>query len=68
VHIVEKLLRDFEEGKKDSEDFWINLNGKLIYIRYFAIRDQNGEYAGTLEVTQEISSIKELKGEKRLMD
>ncbi|TYP56098.1 DUF438 domain-containing protein [Thermosediminibacter litoriperuensis] len=67
-HIVEKILRNFKEGKKDVEEFWINLHGKLVYIRYFAVRDEAGNYMGTIEVTQEISRIKELQGEKRLLE
>lgn len=68
VHIVEKLVQDFKDGKKDVEEFWINMGGKMIYIRYFAVRDENGEFIGTLEVTQDITKIKELEGEKRLVD
>jgi hypothetical protein len=68
VHIVEKLLQDFKEGKKDFEEFWLNLQGKMIYIRYFAVRDEKDEYIGTLEVTQDIGGIKALEGEKRLID
>lgn len=67
VDIVEKILKSFKEGKKDHSDFWINLNNKLIYIRYFAIRDQNKNYLGTLEVTQDITQIKSLEGERRLL-
>jgi len=66
--VVEKILKNFKEGKKDSEEFWINMKGKLIYIRYLAVRDEEGKYVGTLEVTQEISGIKELQGEKRLIE
>lgn len=66
--VVEKILKNFKEGKKDVEEFWINLKGKLIYIRYFAVRDEEGNYMGTLEVTQEIGRIKELQGEKRLLE
>ncbi|SHM81714.1 PAS domain-containing protein [Caldanaerovirga acetigignens] len=66
--VVEKILKNFKEGKKDAEEFWINLKGKLIYIRYFAVRDEEGNYVGTLEVTQEIGRIKELQGEKRLLE
>jgi DUF438 domain-containing protein len=66
VHIVEKIVEDFKSGKKDNEDFWINMGGMFVYIRYFAVRDENGEYMGTLEVTQNIKPIQELKGEKRL--
>lgn len=67
VHIVEKLVQDFKDGKKDVEEFWINMGGKMIHIRYFAVRDENGEFIGTLEVTQDITKIKELEGEKRLV-
>jgi len=68
VHIVEKLVQDFKEGKKDVEEFWINMRGRMIYIRYFAVRDEKGEFVGTLEITQDITKIKELTGEKRLLE
>ncbi|MGI6584881.1 MAG: DUF438 domain-containing protein [Lutisporaceae bacterium] len=67
VHIVENLVEDFKAGKKDSEDFWIRMGGKYVYIRYFAIRDENGEYVGTMEVTQDIKPIQDISGEKRLV-
>ena len=67
VHIVEKLVEDFKTGRKDSEDFWIKMGGLFVYIRYFAIRDEKGEYMGTMEVTQNIKPIQELTGEKRLV-
>ncbi|MDA8229419.1 MAG: DUF438 domain-containing protein [Desulfitobacterium hafniense] len=67
VHIVEKIVEDFKSGKKDHEDFWIKMGGKYVYIRYFAVRNEKGEYLGTMEVTQDIKPIQELTGEKRLM-
>ena len=67
VHVVNKMLEDFKAGKKSSEDFWINIKGMYVYIRYFAVRDEEGEYLGTLEVTQDIKPIQEITGEKRLM-
>jgi uncharacterized protein len=67
VHTVEELLADFKSGKKDSEDFWIKVRDKFVYIRYFAVRDANGEYVGTLEFTQNIDPIKAIEGEKRIM-
>lgn len=67
VHVVEDLLADFRAGKKDSEDFWIETRGKFVYIRYFAVRDDNGTYLGTLEFTQNIAPIKEITGEKRIL-
>jgi PAS domain S-box-containing protein len=68
VDVVEKIVNSFREGKRDSVDFWINLKGREIYIRYFAVRDKQSSYLGTLEVTQDITEIKKLKGEKRLLD
>lgn len=67
VHIVNKLLDDFRAGRKDNESFWIKMGDIYVYIRYFAVRDNDGEYMGTLEVTQNIKPIKEIDGEKRLL-
>jgi PAS domain S-box-containing protein len=63
---VNRILADFRTGKKDAADFWINLKGRMIYIRYFAVRDRTGRYLGCLEVTQDITDIKGIEGEKRL--
>ncbi|KPK84837.1 MAG: hypothetical protein AMJ94_19745 [Deltaproteobacteria bacterium SM23_61] len=68
VHVVEKILSSFKEGRRDQVDFWIHYRGKYVLIRYFAVRDRNGEYLGTLEVSQEISEIQKLEGDKRLLD
>jgi len=68
LDMVEKILDSFKEGKKDSFEFWIDFMGKLVYIRYFALRDSDGQYLGTLEVTQDIKPIQEIKGQKRLLD
>ncbi len=67
VHIVEKIVEDFKNGIKDHEDFWINMGEKFILIRYYAVRNEKGEYLGVLEVTQDIKPIQEITGEKRLM-
>ncbi len=67
VHMVEELLADFKAGRKDVEDFWIKFRGKYVLIRYFAVRDEEGKYKGTLEFTQDIQPIQEITGEKRLM-
>lgn len=66
LEAVENILRSFKEGKRDTVDFWINLEGKFVYIRYFAVRDDRGSYLGTLEVSQDLTEIKKLEGEKRL--
>lgn len=67
VHIVEQLVKDLKAGQKDHEDFWIKLGDVYAYIRYFAVRDEKGEYLGTLEVTQNIKPIQAIEGEKRLL-
>ena len=67
VHIVEGIVADLKSGKKNHEDFWIKMGGKYIYIRYFAVRDEKGEYLGVLEVTQDIAPIQQIEGEKRLV-
>jgi len=66
IHIVNRILDDFRNGQRDVAEFWIKLEEKLIYIRYFAVR-KNGKYLGTVEVTQDITNIKKIEGEKRLL-
>ncbi len=68
VHIVERILSDFKSGRKDKADFWIQIKGKFVYIRYFAVRDGNGKYLGTLEVTQDVTNIRNLQGERRIYE
>jgi len=68
VHVVESIVNDFKSGKKDKEEFWINMGSKYVYIRYFAVRDMEGKYLGTVEVTQDIRPIQEIRGEKRLIE
>jgi len=68
VHIVNKILESFKTGEKNVAEFWIQMDNSLIHIRYFAVRDKNGKYLGTMEVTQDITDIKKIEGEKRLLD
>ena len=68
VDKVIQILEDFRAGKRDVAEFWIQLGEKFIHIRYFAMRDSRGQYRGTLEVSQDVTAIRELEGEKRLLD
>lgn len=68
VHIVEQIAADLKSGKKDLEAFWIKLGDKFVYIQYFAVRDDQGEFLGILEVTQNIQPLQQVTGEKRIMD
>lgn len=67
LHVVEEILNDFRKNKRNKAEFWISLKKRLIYIRYFAVRGKNKEYLGCLEVTQDITGIKGIEGEKRLL-
>ncbi len=68
VDIVKKILKEFKAGTKDRADFWIQMGGKFIFIQYFPLFDEDKNYRGVIEVTQEGDQIRELKGEKRLLD
>jgi DUF438 domain-containing protein len=67
VHIVNQILRDFKAGKQNRARFWINFRGRLVYICYYAVRNARGEYLGTLEVTQDLTEVRALQGERRLL-
>jgi PAS domain S-box-containing protein len=68
VHVVDNILKSFKTGRKDVAEFWIQMNKRLIHIRYFAVRDKDKKYLGTLEVTQDITDIKKIEGQRRLLN
>jgi len=68
VHMVNKILDAFKSGSRDSAAFWIELGGKFIYIRYFPLRDATGHYRGCLELSQDLTEIRKLEGQNRLLD
>jgi DUF438 domain-containing protein len=68
VHIVDKILDDFKAGSQNVAEFWIELHGRFVHIRYFAVRDDGGKYLGTLEVTQDLTALRKLEGERRLLE
>jgi len=68
VHVVNQILDDFRNGRRDMADFWIQLKERLILIRYFAVRSKDNHYLGCLEVTQDITDLKKIEGEKRLLE
>ncbi len=67
VHVVEKIIDDFRSGKASHAPFWIQMRGKFIHIEYFALRGENGEYLGTLEVSQDLTDLRKLEGEQRIL-
>jgi len=67
AHIVDKILEDFKSGKHDRAPFWIDMGGRFIHIEYFALRNDKGEYLGTLEVSQDLTGYRGLEGERRIL-
>ena len=67
AHIVDKIIEDFKSGKQDRAPFWINLKDKFVHIEYFALRNEKGEYLGTLEVSQDLTNFRKLEGEQRIL-
>jgi hypothetical protein len=67
VHVVEEILARFKSGERDRAEFWLELGGRFIHIRYFAVRE-NGRYLGCLEVSQDVTDIRALEGQQRLLD
>jgi len=67
LHKVNQILDDFKNNRRDAAEFWIDMRGRKVYIRYFAVRGKGGKYLGCLEVTQDITDLKKIEGEKRLL-
>jgi len=68
VDVVNRIVKSFKNKEKDKAEFWIQMEGKFIHIRYFPLYDENGAYKGVIEVSQEVSGIRDLEGERRLLD
>jgi len=68
VHMVIQIVEEFKAGNRDVAEFWFNFKGRMIHIRYFAIRDKDKVYKGVIEMSQDITDIQKLEGQKRLLD
>ncbi len=68
MHIVQTILDDFRSGTRKHAEFWIDLAGRFIYIQYFAVRNETGDYLGCMEVSQDLTRLRSLEGQKRLLD
>jgi PAS domain S-box-containing protein len=68
VHVVQRILDDFRAGRRDSAEFWLETGGRFVHIRYFPLSSPSGEYKGVLEMVQDVTSIRGLEGQKRLLD
>ena len=68
VDVVERILGDFKSGRQSVAEFWIEMHGRFVHIRYFALRDEKQAYLGCLEVTQDLTRERKLEGERRLLE
>ncbi len=68
VHLVNRILADFKAGSRSAAEFWIEMGPRFVHIRYFPVRGPQGDYLGALEVVQDVSGIRALTGERRLLD
>jgi hypothetical protein len=66
--MVQRILDEFRAGSRHKADFWIQMKGRFLLIQYFAVRDEKGMYKGTLEVSQDVTDIRKMEGQKRLLD
>lgn len=67
VHVVEEIIEKFRTGEKDFVEFWINKPELFIYITYTAVRDEEGNFRGVLEMMQDCTHIRSLKGSRTLL-
>jgi uncharacterized protein len=68
LHMVNRIVADFKAGKRDLAEFWIDMGERKVHIRYWPVRGEHGEYLGTLETVQDVTSIRKLTGQQRLLD
>ncbi|UCG97763.1 MAG: DUF438 domain-containing protein [Burkholderiales bacterium] len=67
LHLVNQILADFKAGRREVAEFWIDMSGRMIHIRYWPVRGDDGRYLGTLETVQDVTAIRRLTGEQRLL-
>jgi DUF438 domain-containing protein len=68
VATVNRILDAFRKKEKENARFWLEMGGKFILIEYRALYDEKGEYAGTLEFSQDLTELRALQGQRRLLD
>ena len=68
LHRVERILDAFRAGERDTAEFWLEHEGRFVHVRYLAVRDRERRYRGCLEVAQDATELRALRGERRLLD
>ena len=57
--IVRGIIDSFRKGDRDNVAVWLEKQGRPFYVNYMAVRDQNNNYIGTLELVQDMQFAKE---------
>ena len=57
--IVRGIIESFRNGERDNVAVWLEKVGRPFYVNYMAVRDQNNNYLGTLELVQDMQFAKE---------
>lgn len=65
---VNQIIEEMKAGKRDQATFWIHFNGMYLFIAYYAVRNENGEYQGVVEMVFDMNPYRAIEGEKRLLD
>jgi len=68
VDQVIRILEEFKKGTQDVAEFWLHFKGKFFHIRCFAVRDDGKNYKGVIEMSQDVTEIRALEGQQRLLD
>ena len=57
--IVRGIIESFRKGERDNVAVWLEKVGRPFYVNYMAVRDQNNNYLGTLELVQDMQFAKD---------
>lgn len=68
VATVNRILDAFRKKEKAEARFWLETGGRFILIEYIALYGADGTYEGTLEFTQDLTELRALQGQHRLLD
>jgi uncharacterized protein len=64
---VMKIVKAFKSGDRDQAEFWLQIEDQFIYILFVAVRDENKNFKGVLEIMQDVTRIRSLTGSQRLL-
>ena len=57
--MVRRIIGEFREGTLDRVPVWMDKGGRTMLVTYMAVRDESGEYMGTMELVQDMEFAKE---------